>query len=92
MNEIIFLTKEAPEGGYTAHALGHSVSVQAETEEEIHAKIQEVTESHFGSGREAKIAMGTQIRAASGNRNLIMEKRFCLAAKRDKPLNCIGGS
>ena len=58
MNQIIFLIKEAPEGGYTAHALGHSISVQAETEEEIRAKIQEVTESHFGSGRVAKIATG----------------------------------
>jgi hypothetical protein len=58
MNEILFLIKEAPEGGYTAHALGHSVFVQAETEEELRAKIQAATESHFGPGRVAKIVTG----------------------------------
>ncbi len=58
MNEIIFLMQEAPEGGYRAHALGHSVFTQAATEEELRAKIQEVTESHFGPGRVAKIVTG----------------------------------
>ncbi len=58
MNEIIFLIQEAPEGGYRAHALGHSVFTQAETEEELRAKIQEVTASHFGPGRVAKIVTG----------------------------------
>ncbi len=58
MNEIIFLIQEAPEGGYKAHALGHSVFTQAATEEELRAKIQEVTVSHFGPSHVAKIVTG----------------------------------
>ncbi len=58
MNEIIFWMQESTEGGYKAHALGHSVFTQAETEEELRVKIQEVTESHFGPRREVKIVTG----------------------------------
>ena len=29
MNEIIFLVEEAPEGGYTARALGYSIFTEA---------------------------------------------------------------
>lgn len=35
MNEIIFMVEEAPEGGYTAQALGHSVFTEADTWEEL---------------------------------------------------------
>src|SRR5207247_10283606 len=31
MNEIIFLIEDAPEGGYTARALGHSIFTAAES-------------------------------------------------------------
>ena len=35
MNEIIFLIEEAPEGGYIARALGHSVFTAAESVEAL---------------------------------------------------------
>ena len=34
-NEIIFSVEEAPEGGYTAHALGFSIITEADTWEEL---------------------------------------------------------
>ena len=49
MNEIIFLVEEAPEGGYTARALGISIFTQAETEDELKTNVREATESHFGA-------------------------------------------
>ena len=55
MNEIIFLVEEAPEGGYTARALGESIFTQGETDEELKANIREATESHFGEGNAPKV-------------------------------------
>jgi len=55
MNEIIFLVEDAPEGGYTARALGVSIFTQAETEEELKTNVREATESHFGDGDAPKI-------------------------------------
>jgi hypothetical protein len=37
MNELIFLVENAPEGGYTARALGESIFTEAETREALHA-------------------------------------------------------
>lgn len=31
MNEVIFLVEEAPEGGYTARALGEAIFTEGET-------------------------------------------------------------
>lgn len=55
MNELIFVVDEAPEGGYTARALGESIFTQAETIEELRANVREATESHFGEGAAPKI-------------------------------------
>jgi len=47
MNEIIFLVEDAPEGGYTARALGHSIFTEADTWEELKEAIQEAVRCHF---------------------------------------------
>jgi len=39
--ELIFLVEEAPEGGFTAHALGVSIFAEAETWSELQANIRE---------------------------------------------------
>ncbi len=36
MTEIIFVVEEAPEGGYSARAVGESIFTQAESVEELH--------------------------------------------------------
>ena len=47
MNEIIFLVEEAPDGGHTARALGHSIFTQAETTEALHAAVRDAVQCHF---------------------------------------------
>jgi hypothetical protein len=45
--EIIFLVEEAPEGGYEARALGHSIFTEAETFEELKTMAQDAVRCHF---------------------------------------------
>lgn len=47
MNEIIFLTEEAPEGGYTARALGESIFTEADTLDALPEQIREAVHCHF---------------------------------------------
>jgi predicted RNase H-like HicB family nuclease len=47
MSEIIFLVEEAPEGGYVARALGHSIFTEADTMDELRANVREAVECHF---------------------------------------------
>ncbi len=51
MNEIIFLVEEAPEGGYTARALGESIFTEADTWEELKGAVQEAVRCHFDEGQ-----------------------------------------
>jgi hypothetical protein len=47
MNEIFFLVEEAPEGGYTARALGESIFTEADTLEELKINVREAVHCHF---------------------------------------------
>ncbi|RDV83907.1 type II toxin-antitoxin system HicB family antitoxin [Ammonifex thiophilus] len=47
--ELIFLVEEAPEGGYVARALGHSVFTEAEDLEELRANVRDAVRCHFES-------------------------------------------
>ena len=47
MNEIIFVVSEAPEGGYTARALGHSIVTEADGLPELRASIRDAVQCHF---------------------------------------------
>jgi len=50
MNEILFLVEEAPEGGYTARALGESIFAEGETLDEMRKNVREAVECHFEAG------------------------------------------
>ncbi len=50
MTEIIFLAEEAPEDGYSAHALGESIFTEAETLDELRNNIREAVACHFEGG------------------------------------------
>jgi hypothetical protein len=52
MNEIIFLVEEAPEGGYTARALGHSIFTEADNWEGLKEAVQEAVRCHFDEDRQ----------------------------------------
>jgi hypothetical protein len=55
MDEVIFLVEEAPEGGYTARALGPSIFTEADTLEELHAQVRDAVRCHFEEGQAPKI-------------------------------------
>lgn len=51
MSEIIFEAKEdAVDGGYTASALGHGISTQGDTLEELREMVREPVQCHLGDG------------------------------------------
>jgi len=47
--KLIFEAHKAEEGGYTAHALGHSIFTEAETWEELRGNVVEATTLRFES-------------------------------------------
>ncbi len=55
MNEIIFIVEEAPEGGYTARALGYSIFTEADTWEQLKEAAQEAVRCHFEEGQQPRL-------------------------------------
>ncbi|HJY84100.1 MAG TPA: 2-oxoisovalerate dehydrogenase [Candidatus Binatia bacterium] len=47
MSELIFVVEEAPEGGYTARALGVSIFTEADTLADLHAQVRDAVHCHF---------------------------------------------
>jgi hypothetical protein len=47
MHEIIFLVEEAPEGGYTARALGESIFTEADDVTSLEANVRDAVRCHF---------------------------------------------
>jgi hypothetical protein len=46
-SEIIFAVEEAPEGGYTARAVGHSIFTEADTMEDLRLMLRDAVQCHF---------------------------------------------
>ena len=51
--EIIFEVTEAPEGGYSASALGYGIHTQAETVEELRGVVREAVACYFEDSSQA---------------------------------------
>ncbi len=47
MNEVIFLVEEAPEGGYTARALGASIFTDADSLDDLRGQVRDAVRCHF---------------------------------------------
>jgi hypothetical protein len=45
--EIHFLVREAPEGGYVASAVGHTIVTEANTVADLHQQVREAARCHF---------------------------------------------
>jgi hypothetical protein len=45
--EVIFLVEEAPEGGFMARALEHSIYTEAEDLEDLREKVRDAVRCHF---------------------------------------------
>ena len=51
MSEIIFEVREdEADGSYVATALGHSITTQGETIDELRTMVREAVQCHFGDG------------------------------------------
>ncbi|MXY76321.1 MAG: 2-oxoisovalerate dehydrogenase [Acidimicrobiia bacterium] len=53
--EIIFEVTEAPEGGFDARALGHSIFTQGEDWTDLKAMVTDAVRCHFGDGDEPRV-------------------------------------
>ena len=53
--EVIFLVEEAPEGGFSARALGESIFTEANDLEDLHAKVRDAVHCHFDDGKAPKV-------------------------------------
>jgi len=47
MNEVIFFVEEAPEGGWLARALGHSIFTEADDMPTLHENVRDAVRCHF---------------------------------------------
>lgn len=55
MSEIIFIVEEAPEGGFTARALGASIFTEGDTVAELHEQVRDAVRCHFDEGQKPKL-------------------------------------
>ena len=55
MNKLIFLVEEAPEGGFTARALGASIFTQADTISDLQAQVRDAVRCHFDEGEAPRV-------------------------------------
>jgi len=55
MSELIFLVEEAPEGGFSARALGEAIFTEADDLASLHENIRDAVRCHFDEGSEPKV-------------------------------------
>ena len=55
MTEILFTVEDAPEGGFTARAVGHSIFTEADTLDELRQSVRQAVECHFDDGQGPKL-------------------------------------
>jgi hypothetical protein len=55
MLEIVFVVEVAPEGGYTARALGASIFSEADTEAELRLAVHDAVQCHFDEATRPKV-------------------------------------
>lgn len=55
MNEIMFIVEEAPEGGWTARALGESIFTEADDIESLHRQVRDAVHCHFADKQAPKM-------------------------------------
>ena len=55
MDEIIFVVTEAPEGGFTARALGEAIFTEADDLVSLRDQVRDAVRCHFDEGRAPKV-------------------------------------
>ncbi|MDI7270007.1 MAG: 2-oxoisovalerate dehydrogenase [Myxococcota bacterium] len=51
MSEVVFVVEQAPEGGYTARAVGESIFTEADGLEDLRNEVRDAVRCHFDEGR-----------------------------------------
>ena len=55
MDELIFVVENAPEGGFTARALGESIFTEAEDLTSLRSRVKDAVRCHFEDGKGPRI-------------------------------------
>jgi hypothetical protein len=55
MDELIFVVENAPEGGFTARALGESIFTAAEDLPTLREQLKEAVRCHFDDGKGPRV-------------------------------------
>ncbi|MDQ3744329.1 MAG: 2-oxoisovalerate dehydrogenase [Acidobacteriota bacterium] len=55
MQELIFLVEDAPEGGFTARALGEDIITEADDLEALREMIRDAVRCHFDEGKSPQL-------------------------------------
>jgi hypothetical protein len=55
MDELIFLVEDAPEGGFTARALGVSIFTEADDLNSLREMVRDAVRCHFDQGQGPKV-------------------------------------
>jgi len=55
MSEVIFIVEEAPEGGFTARALGIPIFTEADSVAELHVQVRDAVRCHFDAADMPKV-------------------------------------
>jgi len=55
VDEIIFVVTEAPEGGYTARALGESIFTEADDLDALREQVRDAVRCHFDDGEVPRV-------------------------------------
>lgn len=55
MEELIFLVEDAPEGGYTARALGESIFTEADDLPNLREQVRDAVRCDFDDGQGPKV-------------------------------------
>ena len=55
MKELIFLVEDAPEGGYTARALGVSIFTEADDLDSLREQVRDAVRCHFDEGQGPRV-------------------------------------
>ena len=55
MTELVFVVEEAPEGGFTARAVGESIFTEADDTHQLYANVRDAVRCHFEDGQGPKV-------------------------------------
>jgi hypothetical protein len=64
MDELIFVVTEAPEGGFTARALGEAIFTEADDLPELRERVRDAVRCHFDEGSPPRALRLVRVRTA----------------------------